>query len=416
MIQPTRPASLAFDFLSLRYKSNPYPVLANMIEAGPVFRGRLPLMGKSWLVTTHEAISEMLRDQDRFVRDPANAGRRFFAGLQWWMPRSLSRLASNMLAYDGDKHRRLRSLVDVAFRRRSVEQMKPQMLELADRLIDEIPLPGSAENTVDLVPAFARQFPLQVICELLGLPQADRHQFIEWFRHATEINSLWGLFRLLPGIHKMQKYLARQIEEVRQNPRPGLLSELVQVEQDGDSLDNEELLAMVFLLLVAGHETTVHLISTSVYSLCQHPAQRQRLCSDWSLVDGAIDEVQRHVTPIQFTKPRMVSADMTWHDQPLRRGELVTAILAAGNADPTVFGEPEKFDICRENAGRHLTFGTGPHTCLGMQLAKAETAIALEQLFTRFPQLQLKNPDPQQAVWTKRLGVRGFSQLDLCLA
>lgn len=402
-----------YDLTSIEFKNDPHPTFRQMLEAGPVVRSRLPIIGKCWLVPRYDAVNELLRDQQRFVRDPKNAGRTMMAGIQWWMPKRLTRLANNMLAYDGEQHRRLRSLVDQAFQKNSVEHMQPRLIQITDQLLDELPCRVDQQGDVDVVTHFARQLPLNVICELLGLPLEDRNQFVEWFRQSLEIRSLMGLFRLVPGVGKLTRYLERQLEAVREKPRPGLMSELVQVELDGDRLSQDELLSMIFLLLVAGHETTVHLISSGLHALLSHPDQRQRLVNDWSQGRAAVDEILRYASPIQLAKPRMIAQPLEWCETRFVRGELMMPVLAAANVDPERFESPETFDIGRENASRHLTFGTGPHVCLGMLLARSETQIALERMLTRFPNMELS--DRGIATRTRRLGVRGFHALPVRL-
>lgn len=403
-----------YDLTSIEFKRDPFPTFNQLLADGPIIRSRLPIMGKCWFVTPYEAVSELLRDQNRFVRDPKNAGRKFFAGIQWWMPKKLTRLANNMLVNDGEQHRRLRSLVDQAFQRRSVEQMQPRMVEMTDHLLDQLASTSDSSGYVDVVQYFARQLPLQVICELLGLPDEDRDKFTTWFRNSTEIRSVFGIFRMLPGIGKLTRYLEEQIEEVRNNPRPGLMTELVQVEQDGDRLSADELLSMIFLLFAAGHETTVHLISTGLYSLLSQPEQKQLLTSDWSLGPAAVDEILRYASPIQMTKPRLVAEDMHWRSVELKRGELMMPLLGTANVDPAKFESPESFDINRKDARDHMTFGTGPHVCLGMKLARAEAQIAFERILTRYPDMQL-GVSSEQAAWTRRLGVRGLRSLPIRL-
>ena len=203
----------------------------------------------------------------------------------------------------------------------------------------------------------------------------------------------------------------------KQDPYPTfarLLQELVQVEHDGDRLNRDELLSMIFLLLAAGHETTVHLISTGLYSLLNHPEQKRLLTNDWSMGPTAVDEVLRFASPIQMSKPRMVAEDMEWRGVGLKRGELMMALLGAANADPSKFDSPDTFNIQRENANQHMTFGTGPHVCLGMKLARVEAQIAFERILTRYPDMELSDSD-DRAAWTRRLGVRGLKSLPIRL-
>ena len=187
----------------------------------------------------------------------------------------------------------------------------------------------------------------------------------------------------------------------------------MQAEQDGNKLSKNELTASAFLLLFAGHETTVHLLSGGVLTLLQHPQQKAELLGDWSLGYDAVGEILRFYSSIQMTKPRFASRDMELFGQTIRQGEIVNPILAAGNADPDQFSNPETFDIHR-HPNPQLTFGTGMHICLGQKLAWAETEIAFERLFTRFPDLELAIPTAD-LVWLERIGHRALTTLPLAL-
>ena len=207
------------------------------------------------------------------------------------------------------------------------------------------------------------------------------------------------------------RYLRGQFEACRADPRPGLMSALVEAEEAGDKLSTDELLAMVFLLLVAGIETTVHLLSVGTHVLLQHDEQRARLVNDWSGIAAATDELLRYVTPVQMTKPRHVRSDSSLYGVDLERGQYLIAILAAANADPEVFESPETLDLTR-HPNPHVSFGRGVHSCLGLQLARAEAETAFQQLFTRWPGLRLAVP-PEKLSWSKCLGIRGLTSLPL---
>src|SRR6516164_11476274 len=241
---------LKIDLTSQSFMRDPFPALARMRDAGPVVQIRLPILGKTWVATTHDAVSEVLKD-------------------------------------DGPDHRRLRKLVDQAFSRHSVEGMRPRIEALCDGLLDR--MAGAA--VADLMEGLARPLPLTVICELLGLPEEDRPRFRQWARAVMSVTSLWGIFRLLPALSRLVPYFERHFEQCRRRPRPGLMTALVQAEQDGDKLSEDELLAMAFLLLVAGFETTVHLLSGGTLALLQAPEQKERLLGDWSLLPSAVEEL-----------------------------------------------------------------------------------------------------------------------------
>jgi cytochrome P450 len=358
-----------------------------------------------WLTTTHAATIAMVKDNDLFVQEGRHAGKSGAAGLQWWMPKGLRLLSNNMLQKDEPDHRRLRKLVDKAFARRDILAMRGRIEQIADRILDGFEARGEA----DLASAFARRLPLEVICDLLGLPEADRGEFSEWTRRAVAVKGPLDLFRVSGAVDRMSAYLRSQIEACRVHPRPGLIGELVRDEDDGDRLSEDELLAMVFLLLVAGFETTTHLIADSIIALDQHPEQKAFLLADPAgRMERAVEELARYASPVQSTKPRYVSRDAEFFGVRLRRGDLVMALVACANSDPEPFGDPEQLRLDRF-PNPHLVFSAGIHFCLGMQLARVETQAALTRLYARFPGLRI--PPPDQLQWAPRLGMRGVTAL-----
>lgn len=399
------------DLSAPELKRDPFPALSRMRELGPVIRVPLPIFGKAWMATTHEAVNDLLRDHSRFVQSPATAGNRGMGTFLRWLPGSLRPLAANMLLRDPPDHRRLRSLVDQAFRRQSIEALRPHLVELADAALDG--LEAKAARTpggVDLLADFARPFPLAVICEILGLPPEDRPMFTRWAMRFSTATNLTGIARgLLTGVRPLLRYAREEIRRQSSRPRGGLLSALIEAEEAGDKLSEDELVAMIFLLLAAGHETTLHQIAMSVLTLLDHPQQLAELRADWSLADTAVQELLRFVSFAQVSKPRYAREDTEFHGQAIRRGQMIFACLAAANSDPDAFEDAERLDI-RRHPNRHVAFGTGIHVCLGATLARAETAIALERLFTRFPSLALAVPRADVR-YSARLGTRSLLTL-----
>jgi len=393
-----------FDLVGAAAKRDPFPQLAAMRAAGPVIPVKLPVLGKVWLTTTHAATLATVKDNELFVQEGRHAGKSGPAGMQWWMPRSLRLLASNMLQKDEPEHRRLRKLVDKAFARRDILAMRGRIELLADRILDGF----EGRGEVDLAGEFSRRLPLEVICDLLGLPDADRAEFSAWSRAFVLKNAL-DLARVMGAVDRMSAYLRGQIEACRRAPRAGLISELVRDEEDGDKLSEDELLAMVFLLLIAGFETTTHLISDSVIALEQNPEQRAFLLADPARrMEHAVEELARYASPVQTTKPRYVARDTEWFGAKLHRGDLVMACLASANSDPAQFAAPEQLELDRF-PNPHLAFSSGIHFCLGMQLARVETQSALGRLYARFPDLRIA--PPEQIRWASRLGIRGVAAL-----
>ena len=403
----TRPKR--FDLESAAFKRNPLPTFAAMRAAGPVIPVRLPFVGRAWVTTTHAATEAMVKDNGFFVQEGRHAGRSGVAGMQWWMPNSLRVFANNMLLKDEPDHRRLRKLVDKAFQRRDVQAMRGHIEMIADRLLDAL----EGRNEVDLAGLYARRLPLDVICELLGLPHQDRETFADWTRALLAIKGPLSIARAYRSLGGMTSYVRGQIEECRNRPRGGLISELVRAESDGDRLDEGELLSMVLLLLVAGFETTTHLIEDSVIALESNPDQKAYLFADPAhRMERAVEELARFTSPVQSTKPRFVSRDGEFFGQKLHRGDIIMAFVAAANADPEQFNHPEKLHLDRF-PNPHLVFSSGIHFCLGMQLARVEAQSALSRLYARYPDLEIVSPDKLD--WIERLGIRGVKALPVRL-
>jgi cytochrome P450 PksS len=401
--------TLNIDLASPSFMRNPFPNLTRLREAGPVVLVKLPFIGKTWIATTHEAVNEVLKDDRTFVRNPKNAGKPLIPGMRWWLPRTVRVLAQSMIGHDDPDHRRLRRLVDQAFNRQSVEGLRQRITGICDDLLDRI----TGDGSVDLMEGLARPLPLTVICELLGLPEEDRPIFRKWVKALMSINSLWGILWFLPVISRLVGYFKRHFKQCWSHPRPGLMTALVQAEQDGDKLSEDELLAMAFLLLVAGHETTVHLISGGILALLEAPEQKARLQADWSLVPSAVEELLRFACPVQIAKHRYVSREVEFYGRLLRRGDAIIPMLASANADPARFDHPERLDITRA-PNPHVAFGTGVHICLGAQLARVETQVVIEKVFTRFPNLSLAVPGSALR-YTGRLGMRALTALPVRL-
>jgi len=395
--------TLHADFASQDYFRNPAAAIEKLRATGPVVQVRFPIIGKVWATTTQALADQVLKDTETFTirKDDGTV-----AGLQWWMPGIVRTLANSMLSMDDPDHRRLRDIVDEAFRRRAVLDMEPHIQVIGNELADELFAEGSP---ADLVERYARKLPLSVICELLGLPLAHRPKFIAWAGGFTRFTGALGFLGMIPNILAMRRYIERHLETVRQQGGEGLIAEIVRVEKDGGKLSRDEIVSMVFLLLFAGHETTTHLISGSVHELLKNPDLRDWLEEDWSRVDLAVEEFLRFITPVQFTKPRYVRKDVELGGVRLRKGEKIMAMLAAANMDPQANPHPERLDLQRK-PNRHIAFGTGIHFCLGHQLARIEGRCALKSLLQRWPGLTLA-VDKSEITWRKRPGLKAIDHL-----
>jgi cytochrome P450 PksS len=394
--------SVNFDFTSEAFFRDPQAGVAQLRAIGPAVATKFPIVGRVWVTTTYEAAARVLKDSTTFTLRKEGGG----LGLPWWMPGLIGTVANNMLTMDEPDHTRLRNIVDEAFRRRAVLDMEPHIRSLADGLADEL---FSAGSPADLVPRYARALPLAVICELLGLPPADRPKFMAWANSLADLTNVISFLRLIGGLSKMRRYLQERLQVAREQGGEGLIAELVRVEKEGGRITPDEMVAMLFLLLNAGSETTTHLISGSVLELLKDPARRDWLVGDWSRAGLAVEEFLRFVSPVQFSKPRYVRRDVDLDGVKLKKGDRIMAMIVAANLDANANECPERLGLERR-PNRHLSFGTGIHFCLGHQLARIEGTCALQALFTRWPELELA-VDPSQVHWRRRPGIRMIAEL-----
>ena len=355
--------------------------------------------------TTYSAVDQLLRDRQRFVLEARNAGVSGLSNFLNWFPRSIRVLAQNMLQKDEPDHRRLRSFAEIAFLRKNIDSMRSDVRRLADESIDTF----AGDSKIDLMSLFSRSLPMTVICELLGLPLDDRVKFSKWASSFSNVSFPTGVFKILPSISKLNRYLRQQFEIERRQPRGGLISELVAAEQEGSRLSEDELLAMTFILFLAGHETTTHLITLSMMTLLQRDDLRHWWLDNPESRLRAVDELVRYLTPVMMTKPRYVAEDTELDGYRLRRGEKVMGILASANGDPAKFADAERIDFGR-HPNQHVGFGGGIHFCLGAQLARIETEIGISRLLERFPNMRLAC-SPAELRWSGRSGMRSLFHL-----
>jgi cytochrome P450 len=310
------------------------------------------------------------------------------------MPESFAFIENHMLNKDGDDHRRLRRLVTKAFTPRMVEQLRPRIQEIADELLDAV----EERGRMDLVEEFAFPLPMMVISELLGIPYDDRDRFRAWSTPiVTPVLTAEALASFGEQMSAFVAYLRDLFERRRAEPRHDLVSALLQAEDAGDVLTEQELFSMVVLLIVAGHETTVNLIGNAVAALLQQPDQRAHLQRNPGLVRQAVEELLRYDGPVERGLNRWAATDVELGGQTIRRGETVIAMLGSANRDPERFPDPDTLDLTRQDL-KHLAFGRGSHYCLGAPLARLEAEIALATLLRRLPGLRL-DVAPEDLRW-----------------
>ncbi|MFE0648337.1 cytochrome P450 [Streptomyces sp. NPDC059534] len=362
------------------FTANPYPLYAKLREAGPVHEVRMPDGFQFWLVVGHEEGRAALADP-RLAKSPSVIGVK---------PPEADIIGVHLLAADAPDHTRLRRLVTAEFTGRRVESLRPRIERLTHELADAMEPAGRA----DLVDAYAFPLPITVICELLGVPAEDRDTFRHWSNELVVPTGEEGIQAALEGFGG---YLDELIEDKRAaGPADDLLSGLITARaEDGDRLSGPELRAMAYLLLIAGHETTVNLISNTVRNLLTHPEQLAALRADPDLLDGTIEESLRYDGPVETGTFRFTREEFAIGGRVIPAGESVLVGIGALDRDPARFPDPDRFDIRRDTRG-HLAFGHGIHYCLGAPLARLEGRIALRTLLDRFPRLAL---DPEGAPW-----------------
>ena len=398
MTQPPR-----VDLFDPAFKADPYPTYARLRSTDPIHRTALPDGRGVWLITRYEDVFAVLKD-GRFVKDWRKAMTPEQLAQIPPIPDVLKPLSSNMLDTDPPDHERLRALVSKAFTPRLIERMRGRVQAIADSLLDAV----EDQRRMDLIDDYAFPLPITVIAELLGVPAEDRNSFREWSDAAVSGDSSQDYVEkvLIPNMHAFLDYLRAMFDEKRENPREDLISALVQAEKAGDKLSEDELLGMVFLLLVAGHETTVNLIGNGMLALLQHPDQLQRLREDPALIKPAIEELLRYDGPVEAATERFASEDVPIGETVIPRGEMVLVVLAGADHDPERFPDPDALDITRAD-NKHLAFGKGIHHCLGAPLARMEGQIAISTLLGRMPNLRLKD-SPESLVWRQGLILRGL--------
>src|SRR5215204_7294588 len=295
--------SRQFDILSPRFHADPFPTLDRMRSEAPVVSMKLPIVGRTWLAITHDACATLLKDHESFARDPAKAGLRTQARILKFLPRTIGLLALNMLGHDDPEHRRLRGLVDQAFQRRTIEAMKPTIAAIADRLLDRL----EGREEANLMAEFCRDLPLAVICEMLGLPAQDHARFKNWLGGLKDTANIGAVVRAVPGVILVVRYLRRVSRPSGSALPDGLITALRDAEAEGQTLSEDELVSMIFLLFGAGQETTTHLIAGGLFALLSHEDQLRRLQRDPRLMPTCVEECLRYVSPVQMTKPRLAT-------------------------------------------------------------------------------------------------------------
>jgi cytochrome P450 len=396
------------DISSPKFKANPYPFYAQWREESPVRCVKLPDKRTAWLIARYADVAAVLKDE-RFGKDRFKTPE--LTAKQPWMPKSFRPLARNMLDQDPPDHTRLRALVHKAFTPRLVEEMRRRVQTLTDELLDT----AQRSGRMDLIHDYALPLPSTIIAEMLGVPAADRHRFHRWSSAmVTSDTSKFSLFRAMPKVLAFLRYVRKLIKRRRAESSDDLAGALARADEAGDQLSEDELVAMIVLLLIAGHETTVNLIGNGTLGLLAHPEQMQKLRDDSELIQPAVEELLRYDGPLAMATERFAREDVTVAGVKIPRDDVVFAVLASANRDERQFDKPDALDIARQN-NKHFAFGLGMHYCLGAPLARLEGQIAINTLLRRTTDLRLAVPR-EKLRWRRGLVLRGLEALPVAFA
>ncbi len=391
--------------------ANPFALFAQIRSMSAVIPLPFPITetgSQAWMVTRMQEAVQVLKEHNHFTVDPASIG----------VPSLIGRNAASdsdaptffnsktMLTVDEPDHRRLRLLVSKAFTPKYIEDLRPRVQEIADALLDRVQDQGQMEVVQD----YAFPLPINVIAEMLGIPEPDWAQIRVWSEALAQGLSVG---RRAPGVDEHMRafgeYTARLVADKRQHPANDLISQMIAIEEAGDRLSAAELLSTISLLIFAGHETTSNLIATGTLMLLDYPEQLAKLKGDLSLIPAAVEELLRFNGPATIAGPRFAREDIELGDQQIKRGDVVFPVLLSANRDESLFTDPEELDIARA-LNRHIAFGQGIHTCLGAPLARLEGTIAFTTLLKRMPDLHLSVPR-ESITWHFSLNSRSLAAL-----
>ncbi|HLN99170.1 MAG TPA: cytochrome P450 [Pyrinomonadaceae bacterium] len=399
-----------YDLNSAEFLRNPYPVYDALRANDPIFWSA---ENNYWLLTRYADIVSLIQNNhlssnrigahaNRMPREATEHFRPFFTAVSSWM-----------LMIDPPDHTRLRALVNKAFTPRVIENMR----QLVERLVDSMIQRVQGKRRMDVMTDFANPLPATVIAEMLGVPGSDQQQFKAWsddiamalggIDSAPNKAELFALYELAQNSFvALSAYFRDKVNALRLEPQDNLLSALIQAEEQGDRLTEDELFANCVLLMIAGHETTTNLIGNGMLALLRYPEQRQLLSGNPALIVSAVEELLRYDSPVQ-KMGRIALSDINVAGKQISKGQLVCFSFGAANRDPEQFTTPAQLDIERK-PNRHLAFGHGLHYCVGAALARLEGQIAINGLLSRLPKLWLESEDLE---WHRNLTLRGLKSL-----
>src|ERR687893_312960 len=412
---PSEPVELAI--ADPHFMANAHELYADLRAKGPVSRVRFAggsdessgdgveeqpeFFGsrETFFVTHYDEVIQTLLD-DRFAVDPRSTmSSEQVEKLESQTPEEFRLFSRSIIALDPPDHTRLRKLVQPSFTGRGMEALRGSIQQIVDDLLDKVERAAAErgetppDRRMDLIEEFAYPFPVTIISDMLGIPREDRETIRGWTENLLRVDRGRMDEEVRSGLREFIDYLRDLFERKRQAPTEDMISRLVHAEEDGEILDEDEILATVFLMFLAGHVTTVNLVGNGVVALLTHPDQLAKLKADPELAKGMVEETLRYWGPVDFIGRRIAKEDVELSGTVIPTGEQATVSLASANRDPERFANPDVFDISRADANRHVAFGKGIHVCLGAPLARVEGQVAFATLFRRYPELRLAVPD-----------------------
>lgn len=397
------------DITSRDFAAEPFGFWARLRDDAPVQPVRWARGSTAWVITRHPDVEAALRDP-RLRKNRQGALRPGVAAAGRGVPKVLAPLERGLLSLDGPDHDRLRRLVRQAFTPHRIELMREQAEQLTESLLDT----AQRRGVMDLIGDFAAPLPLILIARIIGVPEEHVPRFRAWTRALLAVGE--RPLRSIGSVLWFMHYLRRLIVARSRDPRDDLVSGLVAARDGDDGLTTDEILAMLVLLLTAGHETTVNLIGAGTLALLEHPDQADLLRSgsdDPEVVRTAVEELLRFTSPVQTATERWSATDVEVAGVTIPQGSLVLAAIASANRDPAAFTDPDRLDLTR-SPNPHLAFGKGAHYCLGAPLARLEAQIAVPALLRRAPALRRVDPTAPPA-WRGGAIVRGLESLPVLL-
>jgi cytochrome P450 len=387
---------------------DPYPLYARLRENAPLVRCREPFGGEAWLLSRYDDVATVLKDTERFKNDVGNTTGETRPYDRVYIPKIFKAFARSMIFVDGLDHQRLRNLAMRAFTTVRVNSLENRIERIAAALLND----AAGRKEFDLIADFALPLPLRIISEMLGVSADERKSFHATLQRVMTVRDAWHIVLNTPTFYSLYRFFKRLLDRKRSEPGDDLTSALIEAEEEGDRLTPEELMGTVFLLLFAGHETTVNLIGNGTLALLENPDELTCLRANPSLLADAVEEMLRYYSPAHTTQRRHVAKSCSIGSVDLKKGDVLAPLVGAANRDERAFENAGTFNV-RRTPNKHLAFGAGPHFCIGAHLSRLEGRIAFGALLNRFTNFRLAI-DRSKLRWRSGIGaLRGLEALPI---